>query len=215
MKRVLTAAACLLLVTVNTQAQGPGHPGKHHRGEGGIFHQLNLSEDQKAELKTQREAFKKQMEALKKKEDITVKEWRQQKETLLKQQHEQMQSLLTADQKAQLEKMKKDRKAMREVHAKARMEKMKIKLGLSNEQSARLEKQRTALESQLKAIRESQADRNKKHEQVKELMQKHKEDMKSVLTEEQKKKMEEMRKQHGGRGKGKEGRQHPRGVQPV
>ncbi len=79
---------------------------------------------------------------------------------------------------------------------------MKADLGLSEEQSAKLKDNREAMAEKIKAIREDKSisDESKK-EQVKELMKKQKEEMKSILTEDQLKKLEEQKKQRPTRRK--------------
>jgi Spy/CpxP family protein refolding chaperone len=174
---------------------------KDHHGMGGMdMQKLNLTDAQKEQFKTQRESFRKQMEELKKNDNITVKEWKSRMETLKKDQKTKMQSILTSDQKAQLEKMKAEHKAMNEIDAKARMEKMKLHLGLTDEQAAKMNKNRTEMMEKMKALREDdKMDAEKKKEQMHDLMKKQKEQMKSILTEEQMKKLQEGRKQgHGG-----------------
>lgn len=222
MKRIVAAALALSLAFAVKAQEIPerkhdgfkphGHPGKmHQRHPGGMdFKQLNLSEAQKEQMKTQHEGFRKQMEELKKNDNITVKEWRTRMENLRKEQKSKMESILTSDQKSQLEKMKTEKKAMHEVDAKARMEKMKIHLGLTQEQTAKMEKNRKEMGDKMKAIRENKSlSDDKKRDEMKELMKKQKESMKSILTEEQLKKMKEGR-QHGphkggkGPGTGKE-----------
>ena len=75
------------------------HPGKMKHQHGMMARDLNLSEDQKKQAKTYREDFRKKMQELNKNENITVKEMRDRKEALQKEQRNKMQSLLTAEQK--------------------------------------------------------------------------------------------------------------------
>jgi Spy/CpxP family protein refolding chaperone len=174
------------------------HQGRHHM-QGMDMKQLNLTDAQKEQFKAQRESFRKQMEELKKNDNITVKEWKSRMETLRKDQKTKMQAILTPDQKAQIEKMKAEHKAMKEIDAKARMEKMKLHLGLTDEQAAKINKNRTEMAEKMKAIREDdKMDAEKKKEQMHDLMKKQKEQMKSLLTEEQMKKMQEGHKQGPG-----------------
>lgn len=204
MKRVLTAAV-VILAALQVQAQEPGphemrKRGMHKRG-GMEFRQLELTAGQKAGFKKQHDEFRKQMEELKKNENITVKEWKTRKEALMKKHRESMQNILTTEQKAKLEKQRADRMAMHEVDAKARLEKMKIQLGLSNEQAAKLEKQRSEMKTQMKALHDNQQlNQEQKREKMKELMKKQKETMKGVLTPEQQKKLDEMKPGHEGKG---------------
>ncbi|MGB3089962.1 MAG: hypothetical protein WBB20_08350, partial [Chitinophagaceae bacterium] len=69
---------------------------------------------------------------------------------------------------------------------------MKTELGLTDAQSAKIESNRKEMGEKMKTIRENKSlsDEQKK-EQMKELMKKQKENMKSVLTEEQLKKLKD------------------------
>ena len=125
-------------------------------------------------------------------------------ETLRKDQKTKMQGILTTEQKGQIEKMKAEHKAMQEIDAKARLEKMKLRLGLTDDQAAKMNKNRTEMAEKMKALREDdKMDAEKKKEKMKELMNKQKEQMKSILTEEQMKKLQEGRKQGPGGMHGK------------
>jgi len=165
--------------------------GRHH-GQHMDMQKLNLTEDQKAKFKSQRESFHKQMEELKKNDNITVKEYRSRMENIRKEHKTSTENILTTEQKSQLQKMKAEGRAKQEEMAKQRADRMKIQLGLTDEQSTKLEKSRKEMGEKMKAIRENKSlsDEQKK-EQAKELMKKQKENMKSVLTEEQLKKLKE------------------------
>lgn len=222
MKKILSTVLAGAIITFTVQAQeiperkrdGKGmherHGKMHHRSGGMDFQKLNLTEAQKEQMKSQRENFRKQMEDLKKNDNITVKEWKSRMENLRKEQKSKMESILTTDQKAQLQKMKSDRIAMHEVDAKARAEKMKIHLGLTDEQAAKIEKNRIEMSGKMKAIRENKSlSDEKKREEMRELMKNQRENMKSVLTEEQQKKLQEGRRHgphKGGKPAGPEGR---------
>lgn len=168
--------------------------GKRHHGAGMDMQKLNLTEDQKAAFKTQRESFRKQMEELKRNENITVKDWKEKMETLRKENKTKMNEILTKEQKDQLEKMKVERKEKFQDMAKKRGEMMKTRLGLTEEQSAKLEKNRADMQQNIKAIKEDKklSDEQKK-EKVRELMKGQKENMKSILTDEQLQKLNEPR----------------------
>ena len=169
---------------------------REHRGEG--LDQLNLSEEQKQKVKSLREETRKQIEELKKDENMTVKDWRDKREAIRKDHREKIQSLLTTEQKAQLEKSKMERRVEVEESAKARIEKMKQDLKLSEEQSAKLQSSRDLLRQKMQALREDQSISDEaKKEQMKELMKQRKENLRSILTDEQWKKLqEENQKRH-------------------
>lgn len=168
----------------------------HHRMPGMAMPKLNLTEEQKEKFKAQHENFRKQLEELKKNENITVKEWKSRMEALRKDNKAKLDGILTAEQKAQIEKMKAEHKAIQEIDTKARMEKMKLRLGLTDEQAEKMKKNHEEVTQKMKELREdNKMDMEKKKEKMKELMKEQKEKMKSILTEEQMKKMQEGRKQ--------------------
>lgn len=206
MKKVIVSAFVLAVATMCVSAQDiperkqdmhqqhrQGEHKRHHRGE--AFKQLGLSEDQKAKFKALNEEFRTQIQTLKKDDGITVKEWKGKMETLKKEHRAKVEGLLTTDQKAKMQKMKEGRKSFRKVDQQARMDKMKIRLGLSDDQVAKLSKNRTELGEQMKALRENKSlTDDQRKEQFKELRKKQHESLKSILTEEQLKKLHD--KQH-------------------
>ncbi len=207
-KLILSVLVLSLAVAVKAQdipEKKAGMPGMHQRrmGHPGMdLKALNLTDEQKAQFKSQREDFRKQFEVLKKDDNITVKEWKGKFEALRKDQRSKMQGILTTDQKAQLEKMKAEGIAKRQAKGKEMAEKMKAKLGLSDEQSAKLKQYHTDMADKMKALREDQTmDPEKKREQMRELRTSQREQMKSILTEEQLKKLQDLRKEHTERKK--------------
>ncbi len=209
------------------KAEHPRMMHKKHGHHGMDMKALNLTEDQKAKFKTQQESFKKQMEELKKNDNITVKEWKSRMESLRKENKTQFEKILTSEQKATMEKMKAERKAKMESMGKDRDEKMdgtkrtgnenfgkergermKAELGLSADQSAKLDATRKETQEKIKSIRENNSlSEDQKKDQVKEVMKGNKEKLKFILTEEQMKKMDEMRKHkpHGDKEKRTDG----------
>lgn len=165
---------------------------KHHRGM--EFQKLNLTEEQKAKFKSQDESFRKQMDALKKNDNITVKEWKAKAENIRKEHKANINGILTSDQKAQIEKRKVEVKEKHASMRKEKGEKMKTALGLTDKQSAKIQSNRKEIGEMMKSLRESNSlsDEQKK-EQMKEMMKKQKESMKSILTEEQLKKLKEIK----------------------
>jgi Spy/CpxP family protein refolding chaperone len=198
MKKFIASALVLAVASLSVHAQDQPdrkhqkHKGRHHKE---AFHQLNLTEDQKAKFKTLHQDFRKDMQELKKNDNITVKEWNSRKENLHKAHRTQMQGVLTTEQKAQLEKVKKDRHASRKAGHEARSEKMKTRLGLSSEQVEKMKQSRSDMAAQMKALHENKSlNEDQKKEQVKELRKKQKESFRSILTEEQLKKLHEKQK---------------------
>ncbi len=213
MKRIILSVL-VLSMAVAVQAQEiperkTDRPVRHERmkgrhGGGMDMKALNLTEEQKAQFKTQRETFRTQMEELKKNDGITVKESRMKMESLRKENKEKTEKILTTEQKAKLENIKTEGRAKHEAMGKERAARMKTQLGLSDEQAAKLEKSRTSMATNMKAIRENKSlNEEQKREQMKELGKKQKENMKSILTEEQMKKLKESghKRMEGRKGK--------------
>jgi Spy/CpxP family protein refolding chaperone len=197
MKKIIAGLFVLALAIQGVKAQDVT-PDKHHDFKGKQHHhrdsysQLNLTEDQKAKFKSLNEDFRKQMSDLKKNDNITVKDWKGKMESLRKDFRTNRQNLLTGEQKAQLDKMKEDRKTQRKAHDEARMDKMKTRLGLSDDQVAKLKASRTEMASKMKALHENKSlsDEQRKT-QAMELRKSQKESLKTILTDEQLKKLHE------------------------
>lgn len=224
MKKIILSAVVLsLAVAVHAQeiperkTERPVmHDRMHGKRKGGhdrqeMMKQLNLTDAQKEQFKAQREEFKKKMGDLKKNDNITVKEWKSRMEGLRNEQRSKIDGILTTEQKAKMEKIKAESKEKHERMQKQHADKMKATLGLTEEQSAKLDKQRAEMSAKMKAIHEDKAlsDEQKK-EKMKELMKQRKESMKSILTEEQQKKLKESKeKEHHMRGKRMEDKKEP------
>jgi len=205
MKKLLSSVAVMLMISAVVQAQdstakqfrkgGFHHKGMHQRGGMMMGPELNMTDDQKAKMKSLHESFRKDMSELKKNDNITVKEWKAKREVLVKKHHEAMQNILTPEQKAQIEKMKLERKSKAAEFDKNRMEKMKTELGLTNAQVEKLNKLHESTRAQMQAIGSNdKLDKDQKREQMQALMKKNREESNNIYTDEQKKKLEEKRK---------------------
>ena len=203
MKKILLSAMLLTATTFVIHAQeGKKRMHEDNRKQHMMLLQekLKLTEEQKLKMQTLNEDYRKKMTELRKKEDITVKAWKEQMESLKKQHREDLQNLYSKEQKEQLEKMKLERKELGKIREKGQIERMKTQLGLSNEQTEQIIKQRAEMTQKMQALRENKSlDQAKKMEEMKILMKTRKENMKTILTEEQQKKMEELKKQEHGK----------------
>jgi hypothetical protein len=131
-------------------------------------------------------------------------------ETLRKENKAKMDGILTTEQKAKMEKMNPDGyrgegEAKRKEMGQKQANMMKERLGLTDDQSAKLSTHRAEMGEKMKAIRENKSlsDEQKK-DQLKELHKTQKDAMKSILTEEQMKKIkEEGMHKHRPHGEGK------------
>jgi Spy/CpxP family protein refolding chaperone len=172
------------------------HFGKMHRGK--EMADLNLSDEQKAQLKSLNESYHSQVADLEKQDNITVKESREKMQTLRKDHYTKVQSILTTEQKEKIAKNKEDRKTRMKAMSEKREQHTKEWLNLSDEQSKKLSDNRKAAFEKIRAIQEnSSLNDEQKKEQTKAVMKEQKENMKSILTAEQLQKMKEGWKHHG------------------
>jgi hypothetical protein len=201
MKKALIGMALAAFVVTGAFAQDQStgladRPKGHQRID--KIQQLNLTDEQKTELKTINEDFKQQMTDLKKSEDkITVTEWKSKMTTIRKDHHEKVQKVLTDEQKASLKNMMHEhRRDMRKDGARG-LEHMKKELNLTDDQVTALKKNHEAMGDKFKALRE---DKNLTEDQKKVELKKFKEqqhdNLKSILTEEQLQKLDQEKKQH-------------------
>ena len=138
-----------------------------------------------------------------KKDNSTLREYKAGLLALQKEKKSKLEALLTQKQKdertARLRKMAEDRQVM----AAARMERLKLHLGLSDDQVAKIKAGQEDLRNQAKAIHENDSLLpGEKMEQMKTLMAKRNDTFKAVLTPEQYSQYEKMShgRGHGGFG---------------
>lgn len=202
MKRILTGLFAIALTIGAVQAQDKegkkGH-GKHQKMENAaMMKNLDLTEDQKSRLKTIREAQAKEMAELKKNENITVKEMKTRQKAIQENYKSQIESVLTPEQKTQLQELKKEGKNKGDKMKGERMRgkkeeagKMVDDLNLSAEQKAKMSQLREEFKVKAEALRKDESmDKEAKKKAFKKLHEENKAQMKSVLTKEQIEKME-------------------------
>ena len=205
MKKITAGIVLVVFLAFGASAQEKpdghhrGHKAKHHREY--LTKDLNLSEDQKQQLKAIKENHRKQMAELNKNEAITVKEMRDRKTSLIKEYRSKVEGVLTVDQKAKIQQRRNESAEKRQQMQAKRMEKIKKDLALTDDQSSKLKTVNESFKSKFESLRKDESlDRTAKKEQFKALHQQHKEEMKSVLTQEQNEKLDAMKKDRGRRG---------------
>jgi hypothetical protein len=165
--------------------------GKFEQGKERFAQHLQLTEDQRKQGKAIRENANKQIEALYNNDKLTLGDFKKKKAAILKEQKEKLDGLLTAEQKTKLAEGKKRMADNMQVQAAARLERMKINLGLKDEQVAKIKTAQTQLHEKIKALHEDESLLpEQKKAQMKALMDQQKESLKSVLTAEQLAKLE-------------------------
>ena len=113
----LSIAAVILSSAAFSQTERPTeekakmerHKGRHDKDK--MMKELNLSKEQKAQLKAQHQDMKAKREALKAQDNITVKEMRERQAALKAEQKSKMDAVLNDDQKAKMAELKKQKMA--------------------------------------------------------------------------------------------------------
>ena len=203
MKKLLIPIIAIFALTLTAGAQDKmgkrGHHQKHQKGM--MAKQLNFTDAQKSEAKTINADSRKKMQELNKNESITVKEMRDQKAAILKERKTKMDGLLTAEQKSKMATLKAEQKVKNEERVAKHLDKMKTTLNLTDDQVTKLKEQRSANHAKAEKIKNNESlSREQKKEQMMALKSEAKDQHNKILTPEQLKKKEEMRKNHKGRG---------------
>ena len=198
-KAFLILLAAGISLGVSAQEKKGMHRGKqqHHKQDRLMAHELNLSAGQKEQARQINADFRKKMADLSKNENITVKEFRDRKEALHRERKAKLDGLLTPDQKNRMAALKAGRKKEREAHFSRKLERMKIDLQLSDAQVAKLQSHREATARKMQAIRENEKlSRTERKDQLMAAREEAKAEKRKILTPDQLKKMEEMKKKH-------------------
>lgn len=162
------------------------------------FEKLHLTNDQEAQIKTLNENLRQQMQDINKNTGISADELKEKRRNLVKEHKEKVYAILTPEQKKQAQEMKHDfadgdKGEMRS----KRFGEMTKDLNLTPEQSTKMKAFDSALKNNIKSIRENTSlSQEEKKEQMKSLMKKHKDDMETLLTDEQK---EQLKNNHKNR----------------
>ena len=197
MKKILFAAIAttLCLLTAFAQKKGKNCPPTHQQQAGGRLKGLNLSATQKEQLKATRQNTVQQLTELKKNDQLTVKDFKANKEAILQSQKDQVSGILTEDQKNQLAENKSRPNDRQADNAGKNIGKMKENLGLSEQQVTQIKSNRAADQAKIKAIKENnQLTNSEKKEQLKEIKKEHENNLAQILSPEQISKMEQSRK---------------------
>lgn len=119
MKKIFAAIAFLVITTGTLQAQRT-NDSTHHAKKHGMktqhqqgLHSLNLTDAQKEQTRASQENFRKQATDLRNNTSLTQEERKKKLMELRKEQHQQMQSILTTEQKESFKAQKKEHKKNR------------------------------------------------------------------------------------------------------
>ena len=157
---------------------------------------VNLSEAQRVTIKANHEAGKAKMVALNKEEDITVREMKARRTAIQQEQKAKMEAVFTPEQKATMTANKAAMETKRAANMEKHMAITKEKLGLTDDQAAKLKKHSEDTHNKMKAIQDNQSlTMEQKKQQLKTVREAAFNERKSILTAEQLKKMQEMKKE--------------------
>ena len=115
----LAIAATIFNFAASAQTDRVMAPGQKHERHAGkeekmkMMKELNLTKDQKAQLKAGQKEMKAKHEALKAQDNITVKEMREKQEALRAEQKSRMDAILTPDQKVKMAEIRKQKMSER------------------------------------------------------------------------------------------------------
>jgi Spy/CpxP family protein refolding chaperone len=201
MKKVFIAMALAAFVATTACAQDQSASSERppmHRHHSDALAQLNLTDDQKTEMKAINDDFKQQMTDLKKSEDkITVTEWKSKMATIRKDHHEKVEKVLTDEQKATLKKIHKERGNRFRQDKRNRIEEMKKELNLTDEQTTAVQNNLSESLKKMRAVHDDKSlTDDQKKAQYKTLHDQEQQGLKSILTPDQWNKFQEMKKNH-------------------
>ncbi len=198
MKKLIVTAIGFTALLFSAQAQetrkqnnqsGQRHE-KHHMAK-----ELNLTEAQKEQLKTNRESMRAQLADLEKNDQLTVKEYRSKKAEIQKDQKAKMDNILTEEQKQKFAATKMGRHGKDGKHRSFNPDHLKASLNLSDDQVTRLKQNREQKKAALQSIREDkQLTPEQKKEKMSAVKSQSKTFYKETLTPDQYEKMESMKK---------------------
>jgi Spy/CpxP family protein refolding chaperone len=211
LKRSLLIAGVLLTCGMaQAQSRSNNDSTQHRFSHGRHGNGIHYTQEQRHQLMTINKEYHDKSADLFKKDNITLREYKAGLLALQKDKRSKTEALLTPQQKEQVAHRKKMAEENRQVAEAGRMERLKLRLKLSDDQVSKIKAGQADLHTQFKSIHENDnLLPQEKMEQMKGLMAKRKDVFKSVLTPEQYSQFEQMM-QHR-RGFGREGREGPGG----
>ncbi|MEY2640073.1 MAG: hypothetical protein RIR90_1555 [Bacteroidota bacterium] len=188
-------------------AKPPAGAGRMQHGQmhgkqmmaGKMAKDLNLTEDQKAQLKKVHQEYGAKIKAIKDNDQLTQGDARKQIAALHEAQKAASEKVFTEAQKAKLKDMQEQRRGRMKEEAAANVARMQVRLGLTEAQVAKVKAEQAGMQSKMQALRNNKdLSKEQKKEQIQALIKAHKTNMASILTPEQQQKMQQGR--HWGKG---------------
>src|SRR3954469_22586098 len=211
MKKILTGAFAFILFAVSAQAQTRDTIHRHNGGHEMMAKELNLTDQQKASLKSIHESERNEMKTLRT-SSLTDEQQKAKRQELHKKYSEQVEAIYTPEQKEQLTKMKAEWKANGKNGGKKGSGKpegrkgengfkkgndFSAQLNLTADQKAKMEQLRNNSKTEMTTIKNDKSlSEDQKKSKMQQLRKSQHEQMKSILTAEQLEKMKTLRKDH-------------------
>jgi Spy/CpxP family protein refolding chaperone len=200
MKKILLSMLALTMAVSISFAQDSSGMHRRHPRHANMAKDLNLSEEQKDKLKSISGDFHQKMAALNKDESITVKEMKDRRAAIAHDYHLAFQNILTQEQKDKLAAMHRKNEEKRKMMAERRLDKMKAKLNLSEEQTAKIRTINEKYRDQFKKYFTMDGnDRSSRKDQLIGLRKQQREDIQAILNPDQQKQLDEWKKNKTGR----------------
>jgi len=178
---------------------GRGDHGQFGGGHGGHGF-IHYTPEQRQQVAAINKEYREKSADLYKKDNITLGEYKARLLALHKDKKAKMEALLTPKQKEEIAARRKRISENRQVMAAAHIERLKLRLNLSDDQVAKIKAGQDNLRAQAKTIHENDnLLPQEKMQQMKDLMAKRNETFKTVLTPEQYSQYEKMSHHRGGR----------------
>ncbi|MBN8664528.1 MAG: hypothetical protein J0L83_08150 [Chitinophagales bacterium] len=203
MKKLLSFVSMIALGSSLLIAQPPAGAGRMQHGQmhgkqmmaGKMAKDLNLTEDQKAQLKKVHQEYGAKIKAIKDNDQLTQGDARKQIAALHEAQKAASEKVFTEAQKAKLKDMQEQRRGRMKEEAAANVARMQVRLGLTEAQVAKVKAEQAGMQSKMQALRNNKdLSKEQKKEQIQALMKAHKTNMASILTPEQQQKMQQGRR---------------------
>lgn len=203
MKKILSFVSMIALGSSLLIAQPPAGAGRMQHGQmhgkqmmaGKMAKDLNLTEDQKAQLKKVHQEYGAKIKAIKDNDQLTQGDARKQIAALHEAQKAASEKVFTEAQKAKLKDMQEQRRGRMKEEAAANVARMQVRLGLTEAQVAKVKAEQAGMQSKMQALRNNKdLSKEQKKEQIQALMKAHKTNMASILTPEQQQKMQQGRR---------------------
>ncbi|HEV3326429.1 MAG TPA: hypothetical protein VG052_12515 [Puia sp.] len=173
--------------------RGDHHNRRYDDGRGWGHEFVHYTPDQRKQVMAINKDYRQKSEDLFKQDNITLKQYKAGLITLQKEKKSKLQALLTPQQKDEIAARRKRMSENVQVMAAARLERLKLRLSLSDDQVAKIKAGQENLRSQFQAIHENDnLLPQQKREQMKILMTTRNETLKSVLTPDQYTKFQQM-----------------------